>query len=567
MSDVFFLVLRRLRAPLILLVVVYSIATLGMTLIPGVDPEGQPWRMSFFHAFYFVSFMGTTIGFGEIPYEFTNGQRAWVLICIYTSVIAWLYAIGNMLRLLGDATFQQAIAQRALAQSIKRIDQSFYIICGFGETGRLINQGLSQIGIRTVIIDYNEDHTNTLELADLSNPPIVLTADSTDPRNLLAAGLKHQFCSGIIAVTENDHTNLQVAVASKLLKKEVPVICRSEIEDEADNMASFGTDIIINPYITFASRLNLMVHNPNLHRIQNWFINQQSAEHLTDRQLPKGRWIICGYGRLGKSIQALLAKDGIEMIVVDPDPQSSGAPEGSIIGRGTEAKTLHEAGIAEASVIVAASDDDANNLSVLITAQQINSQVYTIGRVNKEANQSLFAQASCDYIMRRSQLVANETLTSISRPLVSKLIKYSNSLSAESTAQLIEDIEGLTNGADPITLRLVFDERDTPALVRHLESGRSLNIGQLCHNARISDGRCIPLLLQRRGVSHLLPSNDTELAVGDELLVCGRRRGLMLPQRLRENNELVDSLINHNPHNIPLLRWITRNRAAKHISD
>ena len=149
--------------------------------------------------------------------------------------------------------------------------------------------------------------------------------------------------------------------------------------------------------------------------------------------LPKGRWIICGYGRLGKAIQSYLSKDDIDIIVVDPEPDARGAPAGSIVGRGTEADTLHEAGIMDASVIVAASDDDANNLSVLITAQLINEDIYTIGRVSKEANQTLFMQAKCDYIMRRSLLVANQSLTSISRPLVSKFIKYSSSLSSDNT--------------------------------------------------------------------------------------------------------------------------------------
>ena len=97
MSDIFFLVLRRLRVPLILIILVYSVATLGMALIPGTTLDGDVWHMSFFHAFYFVSFMGTTIGFGEIPYPFNDAQRAWVLVCIYTSVITWLYGIGTCL--------------------------------------------------------------------------------------------------------------------------------------------------------------------------------------------------------------------------------------------------------------------------------------------------------------------------------------------------------------------------------------------------------------------------------------------------------------------------------------
>ena len=89
--------------------------------------------------------------------------------CVSTPrVIAWLYAIGNMLRLLQDATFQQAINERAFRSNIKRIDLPFYIICGYGETGSLINQGLSQIGIQTVIIDYDTERTNSLELENLT---------------------------------------------------------------------------------------------------------------------------------------------------------------------------------------------------------------------------------------------------------------------------------------------------------------------------------------------------------------------------------------------------------------
>ena len=70
MNRVTFLVLRRMRTPLLILLGAYTVTVLGLTLIPGVDDQGQPWRMDFFHAFYFISYMATTIGFGEIPYEF-----------------------------------------------------------------------------------------------------------------------------------------------------------------------------------------------------------------------------------------------------------------------------------------------------------------------------------------------------------------------------------------------------------------------------------------------------------------------------------------------------------------
>jgi len=565
MSDIFFLVLRRLRTPLILLILMYAVATLGMTLIPGVDPNGDPWRMSFFHAFYFVSFMGTTIGFGEIPYAFTDSQRAWVLICIYTSVIAWLYAIGNMLKLLQDETFQSAVAHRNFERGIQRIDLPFYIICGFGETGRFINKGLTDLNMQTVIIDHNLESTRSLELENLAIPPIVLTADITEPQNLIAAGINHKNCHGVIAVTQTDHTNLQVAVIAKLINSGVPIICRSEIEDEAANMASFGTDSIINPYITFARRMSLLAQNPGLYRIQNWFINQHSAEHISEQiaeqGLPHGKWIVCGYGRLGKAIQRFLDIETIEIVIVDPDPEAHGAPADTIEGRGTEAATLEEAGVNEASMIVAASDDDANNLSILITARQLNPNIITIGRVSKEVNHTLFEYAKCDYILRRGQVVANEALTIISRPLVTRFIKYSTKLSATETEQLIQDICQLTGDRAPVTWRLIVDQNNAPAFVRFLQSGRLLSVSQISSHKLLPEARCIPLLLQRNGVSHLLPSGDMTVEIDDQLLLCAKRGPTNLTQRLRDNIELLDTLIDQNPHHIPLLRWWARRKS------
>ena len=564
MSDIIFLVLRRLRIPLILIISVYAIATLGMTLIPGKTPDGEIWYMSFFHAFYFVSFMGTTIGFGEIPYEFTDNQRVWVLVCIYTSVISWLYGIGTTLRLLQDETFLHAMSQQAFQLSVKRLTEPFYVICGYGETGRLINKGLSELGIQTVIIDINPERIRSIELENLSVDPIIMCADITEPHNLEVAGITHPQCQGVIAITNDDHINLQVAVASKLIHQKVNVICRSEIEDEAENMASFGTNVIVNPYLTFARRLSLLTDNPQLHKIHNWFINQHSTEHISEdilsTGLPKGKWILCGYGRFGKAIHELLDTDEIEIVIIDAHPENNNAPEHTIIGRGTEAQTLIQAGISDATVVIAASDDDANNLSVLITAKQLNNDILTVGRVSKEANHSLFISADCDYVMRRSQVVANQTLTIISRPLVTKFIKYSSSLDQENTNKLVRDISSLTNERNPVTWRLVINEKNAPAIARYMRNTGSLSIEQLTRHPDLPDIDAIPLLLERNGVSHLMPESTQALQINDEILWCCKRHVNTLAQRLTDNDELLDSLINNNTHHIPLLRWMSRRK-------
>ncbi len=560
MSDIFFLVLRKLRTPLIVLISVYAIATLGMTLIPGIDKNGDPWHMSFFHAFYFVSFMGTTIGFGEIPHEFTDTQRAWVLLCIYTSVISWLYAIGTMLTLAQDPTFKSAITNRAFERSIRSIDLPFHIICGYGSTGASINSGLSNLGIQTVVIDKNSERSSSFELQDLTINPILLSADATIPRNLIAAGINHERCKGLIAVTEDDHTNLQIALNCKLLNKQLPVICRSEIEDEGNNMASFGTDNIINPYLNFAESLSILAKNPSLHKLHNWFINQQHSSHFSERRPPNGLWIICGHGRLGKAIREKLNNPEIQIKVIDPNPQESNAPVDSITGRGTEANTLEQANITEAAVIIAATDDDANNLSILLTAKELNPKIYSIARVSVDSNEPLFIRAKSDVVVRVSQIIANHALTLISRPLVTNFIQYSNKLSQDQVDDLVDEINQLTHNSDPATWRLVIDQNHATALHQFLNSGFELTLSQICEHRSMPNNRAIPLLLKRNGNNHLIPSLDMPLMAGDEVLFCGDQKTTLLPQHMSNNIELIDTLINNNQHYIPLLRWLSRTK-------
>jgi Trk K+ transport system NAD-binding subunit len=230
------------------------------------------------------------------------------------------------------------------------------------------------------------------------------------------------------------------------------------------------------------------------------------------------------------------------------------------VGRGTEADTLLEAGINDADVIVAATSDDANNLSIIMTANQLKAEIFTVGRVSKETSRALFDRANCNYIMRRSLVVANEALTSITRPLVTKFIKFSNSLTEEETVDLATLIQSLTIDSEPVTWRLLINTDSSPELVNFINQGTRVTVGKLCANQRVPNATCIPLMLLRNGVSQIMPPKDQVVLEGDELLVCGPRGKLLLPQRLQHNGELLDSLINKNSNHIPLLRWLARKR-------
>ena len=189
MHSAFPVALRRMRAPLIVIVAVYAIAVLGLVLIPGIDTDGNPAPpMSFFHAFYFVSFTATTIGFGELPVPFSNGQRLWVTVCIYLAVFGWTYTILSLLALMQDKPLQQAVAVGRFRRAVRRIGEPFYILCGYGETGTLLARSLDQLHIRFVVLDISPERTEDLVVRGFDVDVPALTADVRKPETLLIAG-------------------------------------------------------------------------------------------------------------------------------------------------------------------------------------------------------------------------------------------------------------------------------------------------------------------------------------------------------------------------------------------
>ena len=186
MDSVLLLTLRRLRWPLVLLVGVYAVGILGLVLIPGVDEQGLPAPMGFFHAFYFLSYTASTIGFGDIPQTFTDTQRLWVTVVIYLSVVAWAYTIGSVLTLTQDRGFRHALVEQRFRRQVKRLHEPFYVVCGYGETGALLCRTLDRWHHRFTVLDIDPERIDDLDLAHFATDTPALAADARLPDNLLA---------------------------------------------------------------------------------------------------------------------------------------------------------------------------------------------------------------------------------------------------------------------------------------------------------------------------------------------------------------------------------------------
>jgi len=564
MPHIISLIMRRMRSPLAVLICAYAFAVLGFVLIPRQDDHGQPWRMSFFHAFYFVSYMGSTIGFGEIPYPFTDAQRLWTLLTIYTTVISWLYAIGTLIALIQTPVFRAAVTRNGFIRRVRRIRQPFFLVCGYGDTGQSLVKALSDNGFQCVVVDKTSDRVTELELEALPFQVPVLHGDASDSEILIDAGLNSAYCNGVIAITRDDEVNLKIAIACKLLNRDIKVFCWAENQDTGENMASFDTDHIIYPYDTFAHYLSNAISLPSNYLLHQWLSSPPYTPLSEPVFPPKGKWILCGYGRFGKAVYKKLRAHGLPVTVIEECPEKTDPPEGSIQGRGTEAITLRQAGIEEAAGVIAGTDHDVNNLSIIITSKALNASLFTIARQESTSNNKIFDAAGIDLVTNHSNLISSELLSLITTPLTADFLGKSRQQSDEWSRLLVCRLLGCIDDTNPSPWVITIRPERTAPMIQALNNGTEV---QLHHIMRSPGNRkkslpCIALLLKRGNESILLPDAKTALKPYDRILFGGNLSAKSAVSAICTSDELLHYMLTGETRpRTPIGKWLAKARA------
>lgn len=553
--------MRRMRTPLIVLILVYFFSTFALISVPGVDDAGKPYHMSFLDAAYFMAILQTTIGFGEIPYAFTAAQRMLVGVLLLPNVVAWLYSIGTLLGLILDKQFQAAFQRARFTKQVRRLKEPFYIVCGFGNTGAMTVTGLLARGIRAVVIEREDGIVRVMKLEDQYSHVPALVGRSSERRSLELAGLHLDNCQGVIATTNDDHVNLTVAITVKLLRPELNMLARSENQRVCDNLASFGTDSIINPYRIFSERLCLALSSPVKYLVQDWLISVPGSELRQLLKPPSGRWVICGVGRFGALMARELENIHIPITVVDVHSDRLMGYEHAVKGRGTEVHTLTEAGIDTAVGIIAGTGDDIDNLSIVMTAHHLNPDLFVAARQDRQQHNELYDCSDTDLVARRSLIVARRILSMVSTPLLQSFLQHlihSDEDFAERVKARLEDVlkkrapniwvMDLGHG---VSQHLQFVESKTSAVT----------LGNITIDSRSEDHEnlpCVCLSLERGAQRIFLPGADTSLMENDRLLFAGRdyaRRQMLWT--LNDPHSLLGNVTGKQLPRGSLWRWLS----------
>jgi len=217
-----------------------------------------------------------------------------------------------------------------------------------------------------------------------------------------------------------------------------------------------------------------------------------------------GHFIICGMGRVGRSVARELARKPAPFVIIENTEvkRQRFASENWLViaGDATLEETLRQAQIERASGLIAATTTDATNLYIVLTARGLNPHLKIIARASEDAAEKHLLTAGADSVVSPYSFAGQRIAQSLLRPHVVTFLDTA-------TTHLGMDLE-------------IGEIHITPA---------STFSGKTLESSRIRQERgVIVLAIKRQDAMRFNPAPDERIEPGDCLIAMGE------PAQLRE---------------------------------
>jgi voltage-gated potassium channel Kch len=193
------------------------LGVVGLLITVGTVYFKIAMNLSFGDALYFVVATITTTGYGDIsPKDATNAVK---VACI-ALMLSGTCSFAILFALAADWMFA-----RRLARVMGRVPtkwRSHVVIAGAGNMTVRVAALLRERAMRVIIIE-REEGTRSLHALRLAGHHVVI-GDATREETLLLAGSYKS--RAILALTDNDASNLQIALIARTQNAKAPVLAR-----------------------------------------------------------------------------------------------------------------------------------------------------------------------------------------------------------------------------------------------------------------------------------------------------------------------------------------------------
>jgi voltage-gated potassium channel len=194
----------------------------------------------------------------------------------------------------------------------------------------------------------------------------------------------------------------------------------------------------------------------------------------------KEHYIICGYGRVGREVAQELTARNVPFVVVDLNPEiQEQAKRDNVLMINSDASdpaVLTEAGIDRCRGLIAASDSDANNTYITLTAKSLRPEVFVVARVGTPEVGPKLRQAGADRLVSPYAIGGRRMALAAMQPIITDFIDLFSD-ATQGSRLLAEVVVDAASGLDGETLGDVLARSKEVVALAVMDAAGQMTVG------------------------------------------------------------------------------------------
>ncbi|WP_298102124.1 potassium channel protein [uncultured Campylobacter sp.] len=274
--------LRPFRLPLITIVLMMLIGTLGYVFIAG---------FSLIDAFYQAGMTFTTVGFTEVA-PISPAGRIFTVLFILMGFGTFSFCLGVVVEVIKNGKLQNLLREQRMINNIARL-KNHYIICYNNIYCAELAKQFRENHLPFVVIDPDPA---LAKIAEENRYPYFIVGEPHVETTMLKAHLSS--AKSVITLSPNLADNIAIISLVRLYEKELGritpyfIMANSDDDSDTERLKKLGANSIVSPSKLAAQRLSAISVRPDMENILERFLyKKDSLIDIEEITVPDFSWI------------------------------------------------------------------------------------------------------------------------------------------------------------------------------------------------------------------------------------------------------------------------------------
>lgn len=274
--------LRPFRLPLITIVLMMLIGTLGYVFIAG---------FSLVDAFYQAGMTFTTVGFTEVA-PISPAGRIFTVLFILMGFGTFSFCLGVVVEVIKNGKLQNLLREQRMINNIARL-KNHYIICYNNIYCAELAKQFRENHLPFVVIDPDPA---LAKIAEENRYPYFIVGEPHVETTMLKAHLSS--AKSVITLSPNLADNIAIISLVRLYEKELGritpyfIMANSDDNSDTERLKKLGANSIVSPSKLAAQRLSAISVRPDMENILERFLyKKDSLIDIEEITVPDFSWI------------------------------------------------------------------------------------------------------------------------------------------------------------------------------------------------------------------------------------------------------------------------------------